>query len=72
LAAAYPATTPSETDDEVVAAALDAWITGVVSSEDSFTSASVRDLVDLLAEVELDGPATDLVERTLDVVRPDT
>ena len=72
LGAAYPMASPPETDDEVVAAALDAWIAGVLSSEGRFSSASLRDLAELIKESEPEGRVTALAERTLTVVRPAT
>jgi hypothetical protein len=78
LTTSYPAAGPPETDVEVAAVALDAWIAGVVSSNGTLTSAAVRDLVDLFDEVDLfevpgkRRPVTDLVRRTLALVSPST
>ena len=63
---------PPETDDEVVAAVLDAWIAGVVNSEGRFSSASLLDLAELIKESQPEGRVTALVERTLALVRPAT
>lgn len=69
LSMAYPTIAPPETDGEVVAALLDAWIAGVVSSQDSFTSNSLDELVDLLEERPSAEDAKPFVDRLLTLAR---
>lgn len=70
LGLAYPMASPPEHDDEVLAAAFDAWIAGVVSSEGRVSTASIDDLADVVKGLGAEGRAAAFAQRVVAVVRP--
>lgn len=70
LAWAYPMASPPENDDDVLAAALDAWIAGVISSEGCVSTASIDDLADVIKGLGAEGQAAAFAQRVVALVRP--
>ncbi|QKE85141.1 hypothetical protein [Arthrobacter sp. NEB 688] len=69
LGLAFPMASPPESDDEVLAAALDAWIAGVVSSEGRMSTASVDELTNVIKGLGAGGRAAAFAQRVVAVVR---
>jgi len=70
LARFYPSADPPQSDEEVVAAGLDAWIAGIVSSKGNYAPDAVSFLTDLLSESDSRWPVTGLVRQAAALVSP--
>lgn len=70
LARFYPSADPPQSEEEVVAAGLDAWIAGIVSSKGSYAPDAVSFLTDLLIQSKSRWPVTALVRQAVALVSP--
>jgi hypothetical protein len=68
LGTAYASSDPPQSDEDVAAAGLDAWIAGVVSSHGRFTATGVHDLMGLLEESDESWPVKSLLRRTVALI----